>query len=165
MLGACIFIIVISSWDWSPDHYVVSIFVSCNGLHFKVCFVWYECCFSCFLLVSISMNKCLLISWPQSLSLVILEPKKINSVIFSIFSPSWDIDFLQSTVILWWSNYLVFVAKLLYILTPSFASSEKSLRVIWDAMSWSWSPQDVCWVNIFFDFQAVQYFSQQTYST
>jgi len=33
-------------------------------------------------------NKCLLISWLQSRSTVILEPKKSKSVIVSIFSPS-----------------------------------------------------------------------------
>ena len=33
-------------------------------------------------------NKHLLISWLQSLSMVILEPKKIKSVIVFIFSPS-----------------------------------------------------------------------------
>ena len=33
-------------------------------------------------------SKCLLISWLQSASAVILEPKKIKSVIVSIVSPS-----------------------------------------------------------------------------
>ena len=33
-------------------------------------------------------GKCLLISWLQSSSAVILEPKKIKSVIASTFSPS-----------------------------------------------------------------------------
>ena len=33
-------------------------------------------------------SKCLLISWLQSLSAVILEPKKIKSVTVSILSPS-----------------------------------------------------------------------------
>ena len=33
-------------------------------------------------------NRCLLISWLQSLSTVILEPKKIKSVTVSIVSPS-----------------------------------------------------------------------------
>ena len=33
-------------------------------------------------------SKCLLISWLQSLSAVILEPKKIKSVTVFIFSPS-----------------------------------------------------------------------------
>ena len=33
-------------------------------------------------------SKCLLISWPQSPSAVILEPKKIKSVTVSIISPS-----------------------------------------------------------------------------
>ena len=36
----------------------------------------------------LSRRKCLLISWLQSPSAVILEPKKIKSVIVSILSPS-----------------------------------------------------------------------------
>ena len=56
MLGAYIFIIVISSWDWSFDHYIVSLFVSSHGLYFKAYFIWYEYCYSCFLLVSICME-------------------------------------------------------------------------------------------------------------
>ena len=41
--------------DWSLYHYVVS-FVSCNSLHFKVYFVWYEVCCSMFLFISICME-------------------------------------------------------------------------------------------------------------
>ena len=41
--------------DWSFDHYVVS-FVSFHGLYFKIYFIWYEYCYSCFLLVSICMK-------------------------------------------------------------------------------------------------------------
>ena len=36
----------------------------------------------------LSRSKCLLISWPQSPSAVILEPKKIKPVTVSIVSPS-----------------------------------------------------------------------------
>ena len=36
----------------------------------------------------LSRSKCLLISWLQALSTVILEPKKIKSVTVSIVSPS-----------------------------------------------------------------------------
>ena len=38
----------------------------------------------------VSRRKCLLISWLQSLSAVILEPKKIKSLTVSIVSPSKD---------------------------------------------------------------------------
>ena len=38
-------------------------------------------------LLHLPRNKCLLISWTQSLSAVILEPKKIKFVTTSIFSP------------------------------------------------------------------------------
>ena len=39
-------------------------------------------------------NKCLLISWLQSPSAVILEPKKIKSLIVSIVSPSIFYEFM-----------------------------------------------------------------------
>ena len=40
-----------------------------------------------FALAFLQKNKCLLNSWLQSLSAVILEPKKIKSFTVSIFSP------------------------------------------------------------------------------
>ena len=42
--------------DWPPDKYVVSYLDSCNRLYFKVYCVWYENCYSSFLLVSICME-------------------------------------------------------------------------------------------------------------
>ena len=42
--------------DWSLDHYVVSFLISCNLLYFKVYFVWYEDCYSSFLLLPICMK-------------------------------------------------------------------------------------------------------------
>jgi len=50
-LSAYIFTIIILLLDWSLDHYAVSSFY--NNFYFKVCFVWYECCFFSFLLISI----------------------------------------------------------------------------------------------------------------
>ena len=41
-----------------------------------------------FVIAFLPRRKCLLISWLQSLSTMILEPKKIKSVIVSIVSPS-----------------------------------------------------------------------------
>ena len=41
-----------------------------------------------FVIAFLPRSKSLSISWLQSLSAVILEPKKIKSVIVSIFSPS-----------------------------------------------------------------------------
>ena len=43
---------------------------------------------SSFAIAFVPRNKCLLISWLQSPSAVILEPKKIKSVTVSIVSPS-----------------------------------------------------------------------------
>ena len=56
MLGAYIFNSYICFLDWSLDHYIVAFFVSYHGLYFKVYFVWYEYCYSCFILVSICMK-------------------------------------------------------------------------------------------------------------
>ena len=41
---------------WSLDHYVVSFPISCNILYFTVYFVWYEDCYSSFLLLPICME-------------------------------------------------------------------------------------------------------------
>ena len=41
-----------------------------------------------FVIVLLPRSKCLLISWLQSLSAVILEPRKIKSATVSTFSPS-----------------------------------------------------------------------------
>ena len=41
-----------------------------------------------FVIAFLSRSECLLISWLQSPSIVILEPMKIKSVIVSAFSPS-----------------------------------------------------------------------------
>ena len=43
---------------------------------------------SMFVIVFLSRSKCLLISWLQSLSAVILEPKKLKPVSAYTFSPS-----------------------------------------------------------------------------
>ena len=42
---------------------------------------------SSFVIAFLPRSKCLLISWLQSLSAVILEPKKIKSVTVTTFSP------------------------------------------------------------------------------
>ena len=44
-----------------------------------------------------SKSKCLLISWLQSLSAVILEPRKIKSVTVSTFSPSICHEMIEQT--------------------------------------------------------------------
>ena len=53
MLGNCYTFFL----GWSFDHYVVAFFVSFHNLCFKVYFIWYEYCYSCFLLVSICMES------------------------------------------------------------------------------------------------------------
>ena len=42
--------------DWSLDHYVVSFLISCNILYFKIYFVWYEDCYSSFLLLAFAWH-------------------------------------------------------------------------------------------------------------
>ena len=59
-------------------------------------------------------SKCLLISWLQSLSVVILEPKKIKSVTASTFSPSICHDVMRpDAMILDWMLSCTFVSKTL----------------------------------------------------
>ena len=50
-----IYIFYVFLLHWSLDHYVVSFVISCN-LYFKVYFVWYEDCYSSFLLLSFAWN-------------------------------------------------------------------------------------------------------------
>ena len=47
---------------------------------------------SSFVIVFLPGSKCLLISWPQSPSAVILEPKKIKSLTVSIVTPSIGLE-------------------------------------------------------------------------
>ena len=56
--------------DWSLDHFVVSFLISCNLLYFKVYFVWYEDCYSSFLLLPICMEYIFLSSHFQSISIL-----------------------------------------------------------------------------------------------
>ena len=53
-----------------------------------------------FVIAFLPRSKHLLISWLQSLSIVILEPKKIESVTVSIFSPSCPGDAPQTCLLL-----------------------------------------------------------------
>ena len=57
-----------------------------------------------FVIAFLPRNKCLLISWPQSLSTVILEPKKMKSVILSTFSSSTYHEVMQpdTMVLVFW---------------------------------------------------------------
>ena len=52
-----------------------------------------------FVITFLARSKCLLISWLQSPSAVILEPKKIKSASISIVSPSifWEVMGLDAT--------------------------------------------------------------------
>ena len=73
------------------------------------------------------------------------EPRLLHLPIHrkALNSLTWDIWFsLIITIILWCSNYLPFVVKLLYNLAPRLASSEQFLRVTWDAASCAWSPKN-----------------------
>ena len=57
LVGAYIFTIVMSSsWIDPLINYVLSFLISCNLLYFKVYFVWYEDCYSSFLLLCICIG-------------------------------------------------------------------------------------------------------------
>ena len=57
-----------------------------------------------FIIAFLPRSKCLLISWLQSLSAVILEPKKIKSVTVSIVSPSicHEVMGLDTMIFIFW---------------------------------------------------------------
>ena len=57
-----------------------------------------------FVIVFLSRSKCLLISWLQSPSAVILEPKKIKSLTVSMVSPSiyHEVMALDAMVLVFW---------------------------------------------------------------
>ena len=59
--------------DWSLDRYVVSFMVSCTILYFKVYFVWYQDCYSCFLWFSIFMDYIFPSSHFQSICVLMSE--------------------------------------------------------------------------------------------
>ena len=56
---------------------------------------------SWFVIAFLPRSKCLLISWLESLSTVILEPKKIKSVTLSIVSPSVCHPQRKDLAVLW----------------------------------------------------------------
>ena len=58
---------------WLFYHYVVSFFIFLYNLCFKVYFVWYEYCNSCFLVISVCMKY--LLPSPLFQSMCILSPK------------------------------------------------------------------------------------------
>ena len=55
--------------DWSLDHHIVSFLVSCNILYLKVYFIWYEYCYSSFLLISICIEYLFLLTFSLYVSL------------------------------------------------------------------------------------------------
>ena len=50
-------------------------------------------------------------------------------------------------IIIWCSDYLSLVAKLLYILAPLLCSLEQFSQGYLKCCSWDWSPQYVCWIK------------------
>ena len=80
-------------------------------------------------------SKCLLISWLQSLSTVILEPKKIKSITVSIISPSICHEVMRSDAMI-----LVFGSwALSQLLLNHHHKPEKFPDAPWQSMTLSWS--------------------------
>ena len=104
-----------------------------------------------FVIVSLPRSKCLLISRLQSPSAVILEPKKIKLVTFSIVSPSicYEVLGLDAMIFVFW--------KLSF--KPAFSSvwNESNCVVVWKffgiAFLWDWNgnwPLLVLWLLLSF---------------
>ena len=68
-------------------------------------------------------SKCLLISWLQSLSTVILEPKKIKSITVSTFSPSVCHEVMEPDAVILVFLMLSFKPAFHSPLSPSSRSS------------------------------------------
>ena len=81
---------------------------------------------SSFVIAFLPRRQCLLISWLKSPSAVILEPKKINSVIVSIVSPSicHEVMGLDAMIFIFWT--LSFKPALHFPLSPSSRGSFNS---------------------------------------
>ena len=96
---------------------------------------------SIFVIAFLPRSKCLLISWLQSTSAVILEPKKIKSVTVSTFSPStWcEAMGLDSMILVFWTlsfkpafshSSFTFIKRLIS------SSSLSAIKVVSPAYMW-----------------------------
>ena len=86
-------------------------------------------------------SKCLIISWLQSLSAVILESKKIKSLTVSIVSPSTchEVIELDATILVFWMFRfkLTFSLSFFTFIKSIFSSSSLfAIRVVWSAHLW-----------------------------
>ena len=91
-----------------------------------------------FVIAFLPKSKRLLISWPQSPSAVILEPKKIKSVSVSTFPPSicYEVMGLDATIFVFWmlSFKLAFSLSSFTLIKRLFSSSSLSVvRVVLSA--------------------------------
>ena len=138
-----------------------------------------------FVIAFLPRSKHLLISWLQSLSAVILEPKKIKSVTASTFPPSMGLD---AVIFLFWmlsfeptfsfysfplikrfftssslstirvvsSAYLRLLIFLLAVLIPAYVSSRDSSEVKWKSLSCVWLFVTPCTIQ-FMEFSRPEY--------
>ena len=83
-------------------------------------------------IVFLPKNKCLLISWLQSPSALILEPKKIKSVTVSIFSPYLPWSDGTGYLVFWMLSFKSAFTLYSFTLIKSFFSSSllSSIRVV-----------------------------------
>ena len=85
-------------------------------------------------IVFLSRSKCLLISWLQSPSAVILEPKKIKSVTLSIVSPSICPEVMgpDALILVFWmlSFKQAFSLSSFTFIKRLFSSSLSAIRVV-----------------------------------
>ena len=61
-------------------------------------------------------------------------------------------------MIFWCSDYLVFVARLLYILAPPLSRQSSPSRAVWEAASWAQALSFVYWVKHNFQFSGCAFF-------
>ena len=136
MLGAYIYSCHVFLLDWSLDHYVVSFFISCNLLYFKVCFVWCEDCYSSFLLLPICMQYIFPSSHFQSICILRLKSvssrQHIYGSCFCIHSSSLCLSvgtfnpFMVKSV--WAHEYLFILVILIHYLLFSCSNCPRFVR-------------------------------------
>ena len=93
-----------------------------------------------FAIAFLPRSKCLLISWLQSPSTVVLEPQKMQSVTVSTVYPSICLEVMEPDariLVFWvWSFKLAFSLSSFTLTDTAVERPQRHLYVVWNAESW-----------------------------
>ena len=103
MFRASIFTIVMFFLlGWPLDYFIVSFLIPYINIYFKVCFFWYENCYSCFLLLSIYMKYIFsILSLPVFMCLEVWSGFLVDSIYMGLVFVSIQ------PVCVFWLEYLI----------------------------------------------------------